>query len=78
MFALLLASGLLHLGSGSAGRASPSPIAVRVRPDPVYAERVGGLLRVSCDFELTNSSDRAYEIGNVHAKAFSASGELLA
>ena len=55
-----------------------SPITVRVRPEQAYADRAGGLLRISCDFELANSSDQAFEIGSVFAKAFAADGTLLA
>src|SRR6202035_401965 len=52
-------------------------VTVRVVPNPVYSDRVGSLLRVDCDFELTNSSDKEYEVGDVRAKAFAADGTLL-
>jgi len=55
-----------------------SPVTVRVRPDPAYADRQGNLLRLSCDFELANSSDQAYELSDVRAKAFASDGTLLA
>ena len=52
-------------------------VTVKVVPNPVYSDRVGSLLRVDCDFELTNSSDKVYEIDDVRAKAFAADGTLL-
>ena len=72
MLGLVLTLGLLS------DPAAAGPIAVRVRPEPVYVEHVGGLIRLSCDFELTNSSDRPFEVTDIRAKAFSKSGELLA
>ena len=55
-----------------------SPVTVRVHPDPVYADWQGNLLRLSCDFELANSSDQVYEVSDVRAKAFASDGTLLA
>jgi hypothetical protein len=71
---------LLCLAPASPKASGPvqSALTIRVLPDPVYAERVGGLLRLSCDFELSNSSDKALEINFIWAKAFSADGTLLA
>jgi hypothetical protein len=69
---------LLWLAVGPPDAPSAAPVTVRVRPDPVYADRQGNLLRLSCDFEIANSSDQAYEIDDILARAFAADGALLA
>ncbi len=81
LFLALVASSPAPVPSPSPSPSFPAaafPISVRVHPDPVYADRQGGLLRLACDFELSNASDKTFEIQSLWARAFAADGTLLA
>jgi murein DD-endopeptidase MepM/ murein hydrolase activator NlpD len=58
--------------------AQPTSVTIRIRPDPVYVERVGDRQFLSFELELLDVSKAPLDLADIRVQAFDKDGHLLA